>query len=181
MATGSTDEVKADDATNGGKDDKSGAEGRGREPERAQTVSSETATLDIPEQTKTDDIITRDFRFIPIPKYLRYHPDAPTKFDIFLNILFGVASTFGMSVFFLRCASWQASSLFHCSCGEFVLLPTFVEYVHFLPSRRFHRAYLRAIQFSWPSLSMLLMMMSLVYLLSYKPGASRPSIRAPQS
>lgn len=70
-----------------------------REPERAQTMASETDTLDTPDPTKTDETITRDFRVIPIPKYLRYDPNAPTRFDIFLNILFGVASTFGQPHF----------------------------------------------------------------------------------
>ena len=44
---------------------------------------------------KSDTSPRRDFYFLPIPSYLRYDPDAPVRFDVFLNILFGVASTFG--------------------------------------------------------------------------------------
>ncbi|KAG8906717.1 hypothetical protein FRB99_006315 [Tulasnella sp. 403] len=36
---------------------------------------------------------TRDFKIIPIPSRLRYHPDTPSNFTLFLNIIFGFAST----------------------------------------------------------------------------------------
>ncbi|KAI0687439.1 MFS superfamily [Cytidiella melzeri] len=45
------------------------------------------------EKTAQPNAATKDFNFLPIPKYLRYDPDGPTKFDTFTNILFGVAST----------------------------------------------------------------------------------------
>lgn len=45
------------------------------------------------------DAVKLDFYLLPIPKYLRYDPNAPTKFDIFTNILFGIASTCSKSSF----------------------------------------------------------------------------------
>jgi hypothetical protein len=35
-----------------------------------------------------------DFNFIPIPKHLRYFASRPPTFNLALNILFGVGSTF---------------------------------------------------------------------------------------
>lgn len=60
-------------------------------------MSSATATLDSPSVDKTDDVFHRDFGFLPIPKYLRHDPSAPVRFDLVLNVLFGVASTVGES------------------------------------------------------------------------------------
>jgi hypothetical protein len=36
----------------------------------------------------------KDFGFLPIPKRLRYQPGQPFHFGLFLNVFFGVASTF---------------------------------------------------------------------------------------
>lgn len=62
-------------------------------------VPSETATLkEAPEAAKTvveeEHVHSRDFGFIPIPKHLRVSKENPPHFDIFLNILFGIGSTF---------------------------------------------------------------------------------------
>ena len=60
-------------------------------------LGSETATLEAPESAKDDDhqaIHKRDFGLVPIPKYLRVSKENPPHFDIFLNILFGIGSTF---------------------------------------------------------------------------------------
>lgn len=45
--------------------------------------------------TEADEIITKDFGLIPIPKRLRYDSSKPFHFGIALNIAFGFASTFG--------------------------------------------------------------------------------------
>lgn len=41
---------------------------------------------------------TRDFGFLPIPHHLRYHPERPFNFSLGLNIAFGFASTFSLSI-----------------------------------------------------------------------------------
>lgn len=59
------------------------------------TSPSETATIEAPEPAKVvEHVHSRDFGLIPIPKYLRVSEEKPPKFDIFLNILFGLGSTF---------------------------------------------------------------------------------------
>ncbi|THG94646.1 hypothetical protein EW026_g6870 [Hermanssonia centrifuga] len=62
--------------------------------ERFGTMSSETATLDEPAVPKNKPTATTDLYFIPIPRYLRYNPDSPPHFGLYLNVLFGLASTF---------------------------------------------------------------------------------------
>ena len=59
------------------------------------TPPSETATIEAPEHAKVEEHVhKRDFGLIPIPKYLWVSKEKPPKFDIFLNILFGIGSTF---------------------------------------------------------------------------------------
>ena len=45
------------------------------------------------EKAPHPDVVKRDFCLLPIPKYLWYNPDSPTKFDVLTNVLFGVAAT----------------------------------------------------------------------------------------
>lgn len=60
----------------------------------ASAVESRSSESRKRERDAHPDYAKRDFYFIPIPKYLRYDPHGPTHFDVFTNILFGVASTF---------------------------------------------------------------------------------------
>ncbi|PSR79182.1 hypothetical protein PHLCEN_2v7153 [Hermanssonia centrifuga] len=62
---------------------------------RLNTVSSDSVTLDHPGPPEDDTAITKDLYFLPIPNRLRYNPNSPPKFGLFLNVLFGLASTFG--------------------------------------------------------------------------------------
>lgn len=71
---------------------------------RAETRSRSNSTETLPTgnppidktiQSVSDEIATHDFYFIPIPMYLRYDPNAPPHFSLLLNIVFGLASTFG--------------------------------------------------------------------------------------
>ncbi|KAG8906718.1 hypothetical protein FRB99_006316 [Tulasnella sp. 403] len=55
---------------------------------RHQPSISSIATLSVPYIPRT-----RDFKFLPIPRRLRYHPDTPFNFTLVLNIIFGFAST----------------------------------------------------------------------------------------
>lgn len=38
--------------------------------------------------------LDKEFGFLPIPQRLRYQPDQPFYFGLFLNIFFGIISTF---------------------------------------------------------------------------------------
>lgn len=60
---------------------------------RPRSTSSGATTLDIPELPK--EIHKRDFGILPIPKSLRVSPTNPPHFDLLLNVLFGLGSTFG--------------------------------------------------------------------------------------
>ena len=49
----------------------------------------------------------KDFGIIPIPDWLRYDPEKPFHFGMFLNILFGVTSTFSTYiVLFILCSAF---------------------------------------------------------------------------
>ncbi|KAJ3552570.1 hypothetical protein NM688_g4085 [Phlebia brevispora] len=63
-------------------------------PRRAATISDETATLSGPIALKTTLQRGTELYFIPIPKHLRHDPENPPHFGLFLNMLFGLASTF---------------------------------------------------------------------------------------
>lgn len=43
-----------------------------------------------------DDVFTKDFGFLPIPRRLQHNKDSSPPFGWALNILFAAASTFGM-------------------------------------------------------------------------------------
>jgi hypothetical protein len=67
--------------------------------EQGTGVPSETATLEAPagvkENAEEERVNGRDFGLVPIPKHLRFAKESPPKFDIVLNVLFGIACTFG--------------------------------------------------------------------------------------
>ncbi len=49
------------------------------------------------EQPEIGESFNKDFGFLPIPKRLRYQPGQPFHFGLFLNVFFGIASTFSKS------------------------------------------------------------------------------------
>jgi hypothetical protein len=51
--------------------------------------------------TPSFTIRKRDFGFLPIPPAQRYDPNRPFKFTLFLNVLFGCASTFSKTLLHL--------------------------------------------------------------------------------
>ena len=61
--------------------------------QRPSTIVSETVTLDSPEPPK-DPLVDRELLIFPIPKHLRHDPEHPPHFGLFMNVLFGMASTF---------------------------------------------------------------------------------------
>lgn len=59
--------------------------------------AQQTIPLQLLEQTESR-VFAVDFGFLPIPKRLRYDPHKAFHFGLWLNIAFGVASTFGMGL-----------------------------------------------------------------------------------
>lgn len=61
------------------------------------TRSTSMKTLQVTENTPETDLgetATHDFYFLPIPKPLRHDPTKPVRFNLLLNVVFGLASTF---------------------------------------------------------------------------------------
>lgn len=71
-------------------------------------------------ETHASNLIVKDFGFLPIPKRLRYDPDAPFRFGLFLKISFAITSAFSTFsyVYALRVLVDQISSaaanLYYC-------------------------------------------------------------------
>lgn len=61
------------------------------------TTLSQAASEAAPTLPKEVDFTprTKEFWFLPIPKSRRYDPERPIHFGLFLNVIFGAASTFG--------------------------------------------------------------------------------------
>jgi hypothetical protein len=64
-------------------------------PSETPTVQNDTANAD-PKKV-ADPTYKTDFGIIPIPRHLRYDPERPFHFGLFLNAFFGFASTFIVS------------------------------------------------------------------------------------
>ncbi|KAJ3976456.1 major facilitator superfamily domain-containing protein [Lentinula raphanica] len=69
-----------------------------------------------------------DFSCIPIPRRLRYDPSSPFHFGMFLNILFGVTSTFSVAnLYWCQPILIELSSSFNVSYDEISKLPTLIQ------------------------------------------------------
>ncbi|CAE6357792.1 unnamed protein product [Rhizoctonia solani] len=77
-----------------------------------------------PEPAKVEESIRRfDYGFIPIPKYLRHHPDKPFHFTLALNIFFGIASTLTVgNLYYFRLAQ-----SFGVTDEEITIIPTLTQ------------------------------------------------------
>ncbi|KAJ3824850.1 major facilitator superfamily domain-containing protein [Lentinula raphanica] len=85
-----------------------------------------------PEKTAKNAITTasasKDFGCIPIPRRLRYDPSSPFHFGMFLNILFGVTSTFSVAnLYWCQPILIELSSSFNVSYDEISKLPTLIQ------------------------------------------------------
>lgn len=98
------------------------------DPERG-AEQSDTATLEAPEPAKVaEHVHKRDFGLVPIPKYLRVSKEKPPKFDLFLNILFGIGSTFIVSnLYYCQPLLIQLSHSFNVTYDEVSRIPTLVQ------------------------------------------------------
>ncbi|CCM06156.1 uncharacterized protein FIBRA_08395 [Fibroporia radiculosa] len=68
-------------------------------PTHARSASSDSDTVDLPSQPVStseykEAAVTKDFGFLPIPKWLRHDPEHPPHFGLLLNVTFGLAGTF---------------------------------------------------------------------------------------
>lgn len=78
--------------------------------------------------TDADEIITKDFGLIPIPKRLRYDSSKPFHFGIALNIAFGFASTFVVAnLYYCQPLLIQLSKSFNVTYSEVSRIPTLVQ------------------------------------------------------
>lgn len=80
-------------------------------------------TPTVQQNSNSSDLTQKDFGMFPVPIRLRYDPSKPFHFGVFLNVSFGIASTFGM--FELHVATGQAPGLTTqqpFSCSKLVLL-----------------------------------------------------------
>jgi predicted MFS family arabinose efflux permease len=71
---------------------------------------------------------TKDFGFLPIPRYLQYDPAKPPHFGILLNVAFGFASTFTVAnLYYCQPLLIQFSISFGVSYNEVSRIPTLVQ------------------------------------------------------
>ncbi|KAJ3865147.1 major facilitator superfamily domain-containing protein [Lentinula novae-zelandiae] len=71
---------------------------------------------------------SKDFGLIPIPKRLRYDPDKPFHFGMFLNVLFGVTSTFSVAnLYWCQPILIELATNFDVSYDEISKLPTLIQ------------------------------------------------------
>ena len=89
-----------------------------------------------------------NFGFVPLPKRLVYDPERPAHFGLLLNVVFGLSSTFSMSVE-TYIASAKSLLIGKYSCCQFVLLPTTVESVnYYFCVREGLKVFFHAVEFS---------------------------------
>ncbi|KIK53960.1 hypothetical protein GYMLUDRAFT_923230 [Collybiopsis luxurians FD-317 M1] len=70
----------------------------------------------------------KDFGIIPVPDWLRYDPDTPFHFGMFLNILFGVTSTFSVAnLYWCQPILIKLSNEFNVDYNKISKLPTLIQ------------------------------------------------------
>jgi hypothetical protein len=108
--------------------------------ENGSVKSNLIVTLDTKSQRPTN------FGIVPLPKRLVCDPERPAHFSLLLNVVFGLSSTFSMSVE-THIPTDKALMISKYSCCQSVLLPTTVESViSFVAEKVFESCY--AVEFS---------------------------------
>ncbi|KAF8678319.1 MFS general substrate transporter [Rhizoctonia solani] len=89
------------------------------------TVNSSTG----PSPAKVEGKIRRfDFGFIPIPTYLRHHPEKPFHFTLALNIFFGIASTLTVgNLYYCQPILVRLAQSFGVTDEEITIIPTLTQ------------------------------------------------------
>jgi hypothetical protein len=59
-------------------------------------LKQEAKVTQSPAPPEIDDIVTKEFGFIPIPRHLRHDPERPHHFGWTLNLAFGFWTMFSM-------------------------------------------------------------------------------------
>ncbi|KAJ7505896.1 major facilitator superfamily domain-containing protein [Mycena galericulata] len=81
-----------------------------------------------PSPDSGENLMTHDFRFLPIPRRLRYDPKKPFHFGLVLNVLFGFASTFIVAnLYYCQPLLIQFSDSFGVSYNEVSRIPTLLQ------------------------------------------------------
>ncbi|KAG2757196.1 MFS general substrate transporter [Suillus brevipes Sb2] len=79
-------------------------------------------------QILTDQMFSKDFRCLPIPRRLRYDPDRPFNFGMLLNISFGIGVTLVVAnLYYCQPILIQLSASFHVTYDEVARIPTLVQ------------------------------------------------------
>jgi hypothetical protein len=108
--------------------------------ENASVKSNLIVTLDTKSKRPTN------FGIVPLPKRLVYDPERPAHFGLLLNVVFGLSSTFSMSLE-THMVTAKAFMISKYSCCQSVLLPTTVESViSFVTEKVFKTCY--AVEFA---------------------------------
>ncbi|KAJ7659868.1 major facilitator superfamily domain-containing protein [Mycena rosella] len=92
-----------------------------REPSANSGVGHEKSTTH-------EKAMTHDFRFIPIPRRLRYDAEKPFHFGLLLNVLFGFASTFIVAnLYYCQPLLIQFSESFGVDYNRVARIPTLLQ------------------------------------------------------
>ncbi|KAI0782624.1 major facilitator superfamily domain-containing protein [Abortiporus biennis] len=90
------------------------------------TVTTNQRTLSY--TNPSEGIITKDFYFFPIPQRLQHHPHAPVRFNLALNVGFGIASTFLIAnIYYCQPILVQLSTSFDVTYNEVSRIPTLIQ------------------------------------------------------
>ncbi|KAG2124590.1 major facilitator superfamily domain-containing protein [Suillus clintonianus] len=73
---------------------------------------------------QTDRTFSKDFRYLPIPRRLRYDLDKPFHFGMLLNVSFGIVVA---NLYYCQPILIQLSASFHVSYDEVARIPTLVQ------------------------------------------------------
>ncbi|KAF8517298.1 major facilitator superfamily domain-containing protein [Hysterangium stoloniferum] len=87
-------------------------------------VDSDTITSHPPPPEPTP---TKDFGFLPIPSSCRYNPDNPVHFGYVRIIVFGLASTFRMNLYYCQPLLVQLALAFRVSDSEVSRIPALIQ------------------------------------------------------
>ncbi|TCD65170.1 hypothetical protein EIP91_003026 [Steccherinum ochraceum] len=82
--------------------------------------------------TRTEDgryqVVTKDFGFLPIPAHLRYHPDKPHEWTLFLNAFFGICATFLVAnLYYCQPLLIDLAASFGVTYDEVSRIPTLIQ------------------------------------------------------
>ncbi|KIP09416.1 hypothetical protein PHLGIDRAFT_67636 [Phlebiopsis gigantea 11061_1 CR5-6] len=80
------------------------------------------------DDTATNEVIPRDFFFIPVPKYLRHNPKEQVRFSLWLNVLFAFATTFIVAnMFWCQPILIELADAFNVSFEKISNVPTVLQ------------------------------------------------------